>query len=158
MAAASWRAGWPEATLDAQPRPTRGHQLCLSFSFFEGEPMDVHEEAIDDLIGEGLVVIDGRNEKVSYWLTVSPEAGPVVAEGSISGPERLMRRVRKAKRVKLALGDGPVVTLECQGGSGDVQWVKALISENHKTNVGSRRTSRLPRATPPVRIVCAWIG
>jgi hypothetical protein len=39
--------------------------------------MDVHEEAIDDLIGEGLVVIDGRNEKVSYWLTVSLEAGPV---------------------------------------------------------------------------------
>jgi hypothetical protein len=117
--------------------------------------MDVHEETIDDLIGEGLVIIDGRNEKVSYWLTVSPEAGPVVAEGSISGPERLMRRVKMAKRVKLALGDGPVVTLECQGGgAGDVQWVKALIAENHKTNVGSR----LPRATPPVPIVCARIG
>jgi hypothetical protein len=97
--------------------------------------MDVHEEATDDLIGEGLVIIDGRNERVSYWLTVSPEAGPVVAEGSILGPERLMRRVRKAKRVKLALGDGPVVTLECQGGSGDLQWVKALIDENHKSYV-----------------------
>ncbi|MEH2543270.1 hypothetical protein V1278_003705 [Bradyrhizobium sp. AZCC 1577] len=120
--------------------------------------MDVHEEAIDDLIGEGLVVIDGRNEKVSYWLTVSPEAGPVVAEGSITGPERLMRSVRKAKRVKLALGDGPVVTLKCQGGSGDVQWVKALMAENHKTNVDSRRTSRLPRATPPVRIICTRTG
>jgi len=122
--------------------------------------MDVHEEAIDYLIGEGLVIIDGRNEneKVSYWLSVSPEAGPVVAEGTISGPERLMRRVREARRVKLALGDGPVVTLECQGGLGDVQWVKALIAENHKTNVDSRRTSRLPRATPPVRIICTRIG
>jgi hypothetical protein len=120
--------------------------------------MDVHEEAIDDLIGEGLVIIDGRNEKVSYWLSVSPEAGPVVAEGSISGPKRLMRRVRKARRIKLALGDGPVVTLECHGGSGDVQWVKALIAENHKTNVDSRRTSRLPRATPPVRVICTRIG
>jgi hypothetical protein len=144
--------------VDAQPRTSRESEPCLSFSVFEGEPMDVHEEPIDDLIGEGLVIIDGRNEKVSYWLTVSPEAGPVVAEGSISGPERLMRRVRKARRVKLALGDGPVVILECQGGSGDVQWVKALIAENHKTNVGSRRTSRLPRATPPVPIVCARIG
>jgi hypothetical protein len=89
--------------------------------------MDVHDETIDDLIGEGIVIIDGRNEKVSYWLTVSPEAGPVLAEGSISGPEQLMRRVGKARKVKLALGDGPVVTLECEGGSGDVQWIKALI-------------------------------
>ncbi|MFL5237500.1 MAG: hypothetical protein ACJ8EL_07840 [Rhizomicrobium sp.] len=122
--------------------------------------MDVHDETIDDLSGEGIVIIDGRNEKVSYWLTVSPEAGPVLAEGSISGPERLMRRVRKARKVKLALGDGPVVTLECEGGSGDVQWVKALIAENHKTNVDSQHTSsvRLPRATPPVRIICTRIG
>jgi hypothetical protein len=89
--------------------------------------MDVHEETIDDLIGEGIVIINGRNEKVSYWLTVSPEASPVLAEGSISGPEQLLRRVRKARKVKLALGDGPVVTLECEGGSGDVQWIKALI-------------------------------
>ena len=42
--------------------------------------MDVHDETIDDLIGEGIVIIDGRNEKVSYWLTVSPEAGPVLAD------------------------------------------------------------------------------
>jgi hypothetical protein len=89
--------------------------------------MDVHDETIDDLSGEGIVIIDGRHEKVSYWLTVSPEAGPVLAEGSISGTEQLMRRVRKANNIKLALGDGPVVTLECEGGSGDVQWVKALI-------------------------------
>jgi hypothetical protein len=111
-----------------EPNRTSADKLvCLSFSAFEGEPMDVHEETIDDLIGEGIVIIDGRNEKVSYWLTVSPEAGPVLAEGSISGPEQLMRRVRKARKVKLALGDGPVVTLECEGGSGDVQWIKALI-------------------------------
>ena len=68
--------------------------------------MDVHEQAIDDLIGEGLVIIDGRNEKVSYWLTVSPEAGPVVAEGSISGPERIRRRVRKAKKSSLHWATG----------------------------------------------------
>jgi hypothetical protein len=42
--------------------------------------MDVHDETIDDLIGEGIVIIDGRNEKVSYWLTVSPETGPVLAD------------------------------------------------------------------------------
>jgi hypothetical protein len=128
----SWGAG---ATVEAKPCSSRESQLRLSFSVFRGEPMDVHEVTIDDLIGEGLVIMNGRNERVSYWLTVSPEAGPVVAEGSISGPERLMRRVRNAKRVKLALGDGPVFTLECQGGSGDVQWVKALIAETRKTNV-----------------------
>lgn len=78
--------------------------------------MDVHDETTDDLIGEGTIIIDGRNERVSYWLTVSPEGDPVLAEGSISD----------ARNVKLALGDGPVVTLECEGGSGEEQWVKAL--------------------------------
>jgi len=53
-----------------------------------------------------------------------------------------MRRVRKARKVKLALGDGPVVTLECEGGSGDVQWIKALIAENHKTNADSLLSGR----------------
>ena len=55
--------------------------------------MDVHDETTDDLSGEGIAIIDGRNEKAFYWLTVSPEAGPVLAEGAISGTEQLMRRV-----------------------------------------------------------------
>ncbi|MBP0116237.1 MULTISPECIES: hypothetical protein [Bradyrhizobium] len=88
--------------------------------------MDVHDETTDDLIGEGTIIIDGRNERVSYWLTVSPEGDPVLAEGSISGSERLIRSLTNARNVKLALGDGPVVTLECEGGSGEEQWVKAL--------------------------------
>ncbi|MFK4385492.1 hypothetical protein [Bradyrhizobium sp. USDA 223] len=88
--------------------------------------MDVHDETTDDLIGEGTIIIDGRNESVSYWLTVSPEGDPLLAEGSISGSERLIRSVTNARNVKLALGDGPVVTLECEGGSGEAQWVKAL--------------------------------
>lgn len=88
--------------------------------------MDVHDETTDDLIGEGTIIIDGHNERVSYWLTVSPEGDPVLAEGSISGSERLIRSVTNARNVKLALGDGPVVTLECEGGSGEEQWVKAL--------------------------------
>jgi hypothetical protein len=55
--------------------------------------MDVHDETIDDLSGEGIAIIDGRNEKAFYWLTVSPEAGSVLAEGAISGTKQLMRRV-----------------------------------------------------------------
>jgi hypothetical protein len=43
-----------------------------------GEPTDVHDETIDDLGGEGIAIIDGRNEKAFYWLTVSPEAGSVL--------------------------------------------------------------------------------
>jgi hypothetical protein len=89
--------------------------------------MDVHEETIDDLSGEGMVIIDGKHDdKVSYCLTVSPEAGPLLAEGSISGPEQLIMRVRKASEVKLALEDGPVVSLECEGGQDDTEWVKAV--------------------------------
>ncbi len=66
--------------------------------------MDVHDETTDDLIGEGTIIIDGRNERVSYWLTVSPEGDPVLAEGSISGSERLIRSLINARNVKLAVG------------------------------------------------------
>ena len=42
--------------------------------------------ATQELSGDGMIIIDGQNvETVYYWLTVVPEAGPVVAEGSIQG-------------------------------------------------------------------------
>jgi hypothetical protein len=34
--------------------------------------------------------------------------------------------VKKAKAVKLALEDGPVVTLRCEGGRRGTRWVKVL--------------------------------
>ncbi len=90
--------------------------------------MDIHDGDItDELNGDGMLIIDGRDVAlVPYTLTIAPEAGPLIAEGSIRGPEPLMRRVKKAKAVKLALEDGPTVTLRCQGGRSGTRWVKAL--------------------------------
>jgi hypothetical protein len=89
--------------------------------------MNIHGEIIDELSGDGMIIIDGRDVAlVPYSLTLAPEAGPLIAEGSICGPEALMRRVKKAKAVKLALEEGPIVTISCEGGYGGVGWVKAL--------------------------------
>jgi hypothetical protein len=89
--------------------------------------MNVHDETIDDLTGEGTIIIDGQSEgAVSYCLSVCPDGGPVLAEGSISGPEPLMSKIREPGKLELALADGPVVTLERAGGSTDTEWVTAL--------------------------------
>jgi hypothetical protein len=80
-----------------------------------------------EITGDGMIVIDDVNvAAVFYWLTVSSGAGPLVAEGSISGSEEVMRQVKKAKYPKLKLTDGPTVILRCQGGSNGSRWVKAF--------------------------------
>ena len=74
-----------------------------------------------------MIIIDGHDvAMVPYSLTLAPRSGPLIAQGSISGPEPLLRQVRKAKHVKLALEDGPVVTIRCQGGNRGTRWIKAL--------------------------------
>lgn len=89
--------------------------------------MDIHGDISDELNGDGMIIIDGRDVAlVPYSLTLAPGTGPLIAEGSICGPEPLMRRVKKASTVKLALEDGPVVTIRCEGGRNGVRWVKAL--------------------------------
>ena len=81
----------------------------------------------DELSGDGMIILDGESiATVYYWLTVVPEPGAVIAEGSISGSEEVMRRIKKASAAKLALVDGPTLTLRCHGGRGGVRWVKAL--------------------------------
>jgi hypothetical protein len=53
----------------------------------------------DELTGDGMLILDGENiATVYYWLTVVPEPGAVIAEGSITGSEDLMRRVKKSDR------------------------------------------------------------
>jgi hypothetical protein len=76
--------------------------------------MDLHDDTIDQLSGDGTIVI-GRGEAgaVYYWLTIVPVAGFVVAEGSITGPEEFMWKVMNA-------------TGQCEGGATGVRWVKAL--------------------------------
>ena len=89
--------------------------------------MNIHGEIVDHLSGDGMIIIDGRDiALVPYSLTLAPEAGPLIAEGSICGPEALMRQVKKAKAVKLALEDGPIVTIRCEGGHSGMRWVKAM--------------------------------
>ncbi len=89
--------------------------------------MDIHGDITDELTGDGMIIIDGRDVAlVPYWLTLAPEPGPLIAEGSICGPETLMRQLKKAKAVKLALEDGPTVTIQCGGGHSGTRWVKAM--------------------------------
>jgi hypothetical protein len=88
--------------------------------------MDLHDDTIDELSGDGTIIIGRWAGVVSYWLTILPAEGLVVAEGSITGPEEFMRKVMNATGPKLVLQDGYVVTLQCEGGATGVRWVKAL--------------------------------
>lgn len=91
--------------------------------------MDLHEDTIDELSGDGTIIIGGEEAgAVYYWLTIVPIAGLVVAEGSIMGPEQFMRKIMNATGPKLVLQDGYVVTLQCEGGARGIRWVKALAN------------------------------
>jgi hypothetical protein len=88
--------------------------------------MDTYAEFTDELNGDGMIIIDGRTVAIiPYSLTSAPDAGPLIAEGSITGPEPLLRKVKKAAAVKLALQDGPVVSIRCEGGHSGTRWIKA---------------------------------
>lgn len=101
--------------------------MVASLASLSAEHMDVHDDTIDELSGDGTIIIGGEEAgAVCYWLTIVPIAGFVVAEGSIIGPEPLMRKVMNATGAKLVLQDGHVVILQCEGGATDVRWVKAL--------------------------------
>ena len=82
----------------------------------------------DVISGNGTIILDGCGveDGVSYWLTISDEPGNLVAEGSISASEDLLRKVKAANRATLALEDGPPLALKCVGGRNGVRWVKAL--------------------------------
>ena len=82
----------------------------------------------DVISGNGTIILDGNGveDAVSYWLTICDEPGNLVAEGSISASEDLLRKVKKANRATLALEDGPPLALKCVGGRNGVRWVKAL--------------------------------
>ena len=82
---------------------------------------------MDEISGNGIIIIEGEHaDQVYYWLTISPEPGDVIVEGSITGSETVMRKVKKAKTAKLALMDGPTVTIRCDGGRNGVRWVRAI--------------------------------
>ncbi len=84
----------------------------------------------DVISGNGTLVLDGCKveDPVFYWLTISDEPGKVIAEGSITASEDLLRQVKKAECATLALEDGPPFPIKCQGGRNGVRWVKALRS------------------------------
>ncbi len=91
--------------------------------------MNIHEAGTDELTGDGLIIIDGLGVGTVYYsMTLSAEAGGLIAEGSITGSEELMSRVTGADRPRLALEDGPVVMLDCAGGDHGIRWVRALCS------------------------------
>jgi hypothetical protein len=82
----------------------------------------------DVISGNGSIILDDADveDDVFYWLTISEEPGKLVAEGSISASEVLLRKVKHAQRAMLALEDGPPLALKCLGGRNGVRWVKAL--------------------------------
>jgi hypothetical protein len=85
------------------------------------------EENPHELNGNGSIIMDGKNVgTVFYWLSITPKPGRVIAEGLISGPEPLLRGIKKASSPKLALQDGPMVTIRCQGGRNGARWIKAI--------------------------------
>jgi hypothetical protein len=89
--------------------------------------MEIHGEITDELRGDGMIIIEGRDvAMVPYSLILASARGRLLAEGSIQGPEPLLQRVKNAKGVKLALEDGPVVNLTCKGGQRGTRWVKVL--------------------------------
>ncbi|MBI5260634.1 MAG: glycosyltransferase family 2 protein [Bradyrhizobium sp.] len=110
--------------------PSRGFDWrdhSATYSRFEGAGMEIREDLNDEMTGEGRITIDGDDVGcVAYSLTLVSEAGPLIAEGSISGPEELLHAVKKAEQPKLVLEEGPAFTLRCRGGSQGLRWVKAL--------------------------------
>jgi hypothetical protein len=88
--------------------------------------MDLHQDIFDDLIGDGMIIVDGRNIAMIPYALSPVDAGPLIAEGSISGPEPLMRTLKAAHDVRLALEDGPVVVLRLKGGRSGIRWVEAV--------------------------------
>jgi hypothetical protein len=72
--------------------------------------MDMHDDTIDELSGDGTIIIEQAKLGAIYcWLSIVPVAGPVVAEGSITGPEEFMRMVMNATGSKLVPQDGYVL-------------------------------------------------
>jgi hypothetical protein len=62
----------------------------------------------DELSGDGTIITDGEViATVYYWLTVMPKSGAVIAEGSITGAEEVMRRIKKSTAPKMALAGAP---------------------------------------------------
>jgi hypothetical protein len=115
-----WRAGLPE-------------QL-VRFRIYLPEDLAVMADVIS---GNGRIVLDGGGveDTVFYWLTISDEPGELVAEGSITASEDLLRKLKKAERATLALEDGPPLVLKCEGGRNGVRWVKALRDDVEPTGL-----------------------
>jgi hypothetical protein len=87
----------------------------------------VAEENAHELNGDGAVILDGEDVGTVYYrLSITPKPGRVIAEGLISGPEPLLRGIKKANSSKLALEDGPILTIRCQGGRNGARWIKAV--------------------------------
>jgi hypothetical protein len=84
----------------------------------------------NDLSGTGNVFVRNRLiGDVFYWLTIDVEVGPVVAEGTISGPEDLLSIIRTSGQVTLMLHDGPTFALVPFGRATGTSWVRLFAPE-----------------------------
>ena len=78
-----------------------------------------------DITDDGTIFFgDTKVGKVFYWLTLTEEIGPLVAEGCISGSEEFMDRIAKTQQVRLQLENGPIFSLVTDGGATGSRWVR----------------------------------
>jgi len=84
----------------------------------------------DDLTAHGIIFIENvEMDRVFYWLTLSEESGPLIAEGCITGSENLMRNIEAGERVVLQFDDGPSFSVMTDGGTGGSRWVRLYLLE-----------------------------
>ncbi len=108
--------------------------------------MDIYDDIANELRGDGMIIIDGQNVAIiPYSLSLAPATSSLIAEGSISGPEPLLRKLKRSSEIELALENGPVVALRCEGGRNGTRWVKAVragLTAQQSRKVGASRSRR----------------
>src|SRR2546421_11122606 len=99
----------------------------------------------DVISGNGRIILDGTGveDAVFYWLTISDRPGNLVAEGSISASEDLLRKLKNAKRATLALEDGPPLALKCEGGRSEA--IRRLVELGLTIRIKAKQPSPLAR-------------
>lgn len=84
----------------------------------------------DDLTNNGTIFIaDIETDRVFYWLSMVQDPGPLIAEGCITGSEKLMQAIEAAETVALQLHEGPVFALTTDGGTGGSRWVRLYVKK-----------------------------
>jgi len=79
--------------------------------------MDIYDDIANELSGDGMIIIDGGTSRSSLLAVTGPGDEPFDRIGFlISGPRPLLRKLKRSSEIELALENGPIVALRCEGG------------------------------------------